>query len=121
MNERQKNFAGKEIFDVVESFLKGKHAETDNEDAIFINPAFAAVIDGATSKSDFRKNGKTTGQWAVQCVMEALQGLSVEATCLEAVSAITARIRNFYLQCLSERNLANRRLPLFDSFFLFSE
>lgn len=28
--------------------------------------------------------------------MEALQGLSVEATCLEAVSAITARIRNFY-------------------------
>lgn len=96
MNERQKNFAGKEIFDVVESFLKGKHAETDNEDAIFINPAFAAVIDGATSKSDFRKNGKTTGQWAVQCVMEALQGLSVEATCLEAVSAITARIRNFY-------------------------
>ena len=113
MNERQKNFAGKEIFDVVESFLKGKHAETDNEDAIFINPAFAAVIDGATSKSDFRKNGKTTGQWAVQCVMEALQGLSVEATCLEAVSAIT--------ECLSERNLANRRLPLFDSFFLFSE
>ena len=96
MNERQKNFAGKEIFDVVESFLKGKHAETDNEDAIFINPAFAAVIDGATSKSDFRKNGKTTGQWAVQCVMEALQGLSVEATCLEAVSAITARIQNFY-------------------------
>lgn len=58
MNERQKNFAGKEIFDVVESFLKGKHAETDNEDAIFINPAFAAVIDGATSKSDFRKTGK---------------------------------------------------------------
>ena len=76
------------MFQIVESFLKGKHAETDNEDAIFINPAFAA--------SDFRKNGKTTGQWAVQCVMEALQGLSVEATCLEAVSAITARIRNFY-------------------------
>ena len=64
------------MFQIVESFLKGKHAETDNEDAIFINPAFAAVIDGATSKSDFRKNGKTTGQWAVQCVMEALQGRS---------------------------------------------
>lgn len=83
-------------FRIVESFLKGKHSEADNEDALFVNPAFAAVIDGATSKSDFRKNGKTTGLWAVQCVMEALQGLSVEATCLEAVSAITARIRNFY-------------------------
>ena len=58
------------MFQIVESFLKGKHAETDNEDAIFINPAFAAVIDGATSKSDFRKDGMTTGQWAVQCVME---------------------------------------------------
>lgn len=61
-----------------------------------MTPVFAAVIDGATSKSDFWEDGKTTGQWAVQCVMEALQGLSAEATCLEAVSAITARIRNFY-------------------------
>lgn len=84
------------MFQIVESFLKGKHAETDNEDAIFINPAFAAVIDGATSKSDFRKDGMTTGQWAVQCVMEALQVLPADATCAEAVAAVTERIHTFY-------------------------
>ena len=96
MDERQAYFVGGNVIRIVESFLKGKHSEADNEDVLFVNPAFAAVIDGATSKSDFRKDGKTTGQWAVQCVMEALQGLPAETACLEAVSAITARIRNFY-------------------------
>lgn len=96
MNDRQTGFAGNGTFSVVESFLKGKHSEEDNEDALLVNSAFAAVVDGATSKSDFREGGKTTGQWAVQCVMEALQTLPVETTYEEAVSVVTGRIRNFY-------------------------
>lgn len=96
MKEEQTRIANTGTFSVVESFLKGKHSEADNEDALFVGPAFAAVIDGATSKSDFRKDGMTTGQWAVQCVMEALQVLPADATCAEAVAAVTERIHTFY-------------------------
>lgn len=96
MNDKPAGNSELNMFRVTESFLKGKHSEEDNEDAIFVGGTFAAVIDGATSKTTFRKDGKTTGQWAAQCVVEALRTLPAAATCQEAVSAVTRHIQRFY-------------------------
>lgn len=144
MNDKPAGNSELNMFRVTESFLKGKHSEEDNEDAIFVGGAFAAVIDGATSKTTFRKDGKTTGQWAAQCVVEALRTLPAAATCQEAVSAVTRHIQRFYaihhleeqvektsgiplygqcrhLQCCSEGNLAGGGLPLPDACILFGQ
>lgn len=48
-------------FDVEEVFLKGKHTPATNEDGIIVTPYFAAVIDGATAKSELEIDGKKRG------------------------------------------------------------
>lgn len=119
MNDKPAGNSELNMFRVTESFLKGKHSEEDNEDAIFVGGTFAAVIDGATSKTTFRKDGKTTGQWAAQCVVEALRTLPAAATCQEAVSAVTRHIQRFYAihhleeQVENIRNSAVRPVPSF--------
>ena len=81
---------------VVESFLKGKKNAQANEDGIFINQHFAAVIDGATSKSDFQKDGKSSGKWAMELVIEAIKKFPKDITVEEAVKQITQKLHNFY-------------------------
>ena len=81
---------------MMEVFLKGKRSEATNEDRIVITPYYIGVIDGATSKSDFRKDGLTTGQWAGRLVEAAVKELPPVSDGQEAVAAITRRIAGFY-------------------------
>ena len=81
---------------MMEVFLKGKVSEAANEDRIVITPYYIGVIDGATSKSDFRQDGLTTGQWAGRLVEEAVKELPPHAAGTEATAAITDRIARFY-------------------------
>lgn len=82
----------------MEVFLKGKSSEAANEDRIVVTPYYIGVIDGATSKSDFRKEEMTTGQWAGRLVEEAVKSLPPSATGPDAVSAITRRMACFYTE-----------------------
>src|SRR5579883_3135115 len=68
----------------------------DNEDFIHLSPAFVAVIDGVTSKTPRRWEGKTGGQVCAQLIDQVLSQLPGDVTAREAVDAITARIRHFY-------------------------
>lgn len=83
---------------VIESFLKGKKNAQENEDGIFINSHFAAVIDGATSKSDFQKDGKSSGKWAMELVIEAIKDFPKNITAAEAVKRITRKLHDFYVE-----------------------
>lgn len=81
---------------ILSTFLKGKITDEQNEDRIVITPHYVGVVDGATSKSSFRKDGKTSGQWAADLVVEAIQSLPVVASMPMAVAIITQRILRFY-------------------------
>ena len=84
-----------EVREAVE-VLKGKKNAQANEDGIFINQHFAAVIDGATSKSDFQKDRKSSGKWAMELVIEAIKNFPKDITVEEAVKQITRKLHNFY-------------------------
>lgn len=85
-------------FVVEECFLKGKKNPDNNEDGILITPDFAAVIDGATSKSDFELDGKKTGKWAMELVLAAIRDFPKDIDAKEAMSRITNGIHSFYVK-----------------------
>lgn len=84
---------------VIEKFILGKNKDQSKcEDIIFINEYFVAIIDGATSKSDYEFNGNSTGRQAALLVEEALSTLPKEANKKESAEYITNHIYNFYLK-----------------------
>lgn len=85
-------------FVVEECFLKGKKSPSSNEDGIIITSDFAAIIDGATAKSDFEMNGKKTGRLAMELALEAIRKFPKDIDAKEAISRITNEIYNFYVE-----------------------
>lgn len=85
-------------FDVEEVFLKGKHTPATNEDGIIVTPYFAAVIDGATAKSELEIDGKKTGRIAMELVIEAIHDFPKDIDANEALKRITEKIHSFYVQ-----------------------
>lgn len=81
---------------IVESYLCGKIDAARCEDAIFTSGAFAAVIDGVSSKTDFRFEGKTTGRLAAELVAGVLGALPPDASLPEFVSAVNEAFARFY-------------------------
>lgn len=81
---------------IAESYLKGKKSPETNEDGIVVTPGYIAIIDGATSKSDFSLNGRKSGRLAMEIVSEAIATLPAEATMPEAMEHITSAISGFY-------------------------
>lgn len=85
-------------FKIEESFLKGKGDECKNEDGIIITDYYAAVIDGVTSKTDFKWKGKTSGKIAMELTINAICHLPIDASVDEAIKIITEAIHQFYQQ-----------------------
>ncbi|MDO7873798.1 hypothetical protein Q5H93_03570 [Hymenobacter sp. ASUV-10] len=84
-------------FKIVESFLMGKHNNSLLcEDAIYYDANFAAVIDGATSKTDFKFDGKSSGRVASELVCEAIKTLDCKSDVISAIELITKKIFDFY-------------------------
>jgi glycerophosphoryl diester phosphodiesterase len=86
-------------YSIVEQTLISK---TDNEavceDAIYIGPHFIAVIDGVTSKTQRRWEGKTGGRIAAETIKEAFGHVPSDATARQAVDILTAAIQSLYKQ-----------------------
>lgn len=85
-------------FVVEECFLKGKKSPSSNEDGIIITSDFAAIIDGATAKSNFEMNGKKTGRLAMELALEAIRKFPKDIDAKEAITRITNEIYNFYVE-----------------------
>jgi hypothetical protein len=82
---------------VLEQFVQGKtgHAP-DCEDQIVVTDNWAAVIDGATSKTSRRYDGLTPGQMAAQLLASALAQMPAHLGALEAVAFLTGQIGAYY-------------------------
>lgn len=75
---------------VVERFLCGKaEARQPCEDAIFINDAFAAVIDGATAKDGRRFGEGSSGLFAARSILASLAGLDPGAAIRDFVAHVS--------------------------------
>ena len=84
---------------LIEQFLSAKNGHNETcEDAIYIGPSFAAIIDGATSKTDRRWNGKTGGRIAAETLKEAFDHIPADATARQTVDLLTAAIQKVYRQ-----------------------
>lgn len=96
MNEKKAGYCS-------ERFLMGKCQDQGLcEDMIVESADFCAVIDGVTSKSDVRYDGKTGGRYAAEVIAKAIEGLDPEETALSALSKLDAAIS----ACYSEKEVA---------------
>lgn len=85
-------------YKVEEVYLKGKKSAESNEDGIILTPDFAAVIDGATSKSAFSMDGKSSGRLSMELVLEAISEFPKDIDAEGAVKAITKKLHDFYIK-----------------------
>lgn len=85
-------------YKVEEVYLKGKKNAASNEDGIILTPHFAAVIDGATSKSAFSMDGKSSGRLSMELVLEAISEFPKDIDAEGAVKAITKKLYDFYVK-----------------------
>jgi hypothetical protein len=82
--------------EVLEKSVTGKISPEACEDAVFVSDHFAAVVDGVTSKSDFRYQGKTTGKLAAEMITDVLAGLSGTENAREIIRKINQKFARFY-------------------------
>jgi serine/threonine protein phosphatase PrpC len=86
-------------YSLIEQFLCAKNGHNETcEDAIYIGPSFVAIIDGATSKTDTRWNGKTGGRIAAETLKTAFDHIPADATARQTVDILTAAIQALYRQ-----------------------
>lgn len=86
-------------YSIVEQSLISKTGNEETcEDAIYIGPHFVAVIDGVTSKTQRRWDGKTGGRIAAEIIKEVFQHIPSDVTARQAVDIFTAAIQIFYMQ-----------------------
>ncbi len=84
---------------IIEQFIEGKNFEPEKcEDVIFFNKHYAAIIDGATTKSKHTFNGQSTGKQVALLIEEALDKLHHKADKKETAHHITQAIYNFYIK-----------------------
>jgi hypothetical protein len=84
-------------YEIEEQLLIPKTGNDEEcEDAIYIGSSFVAVIDGATSKTERRWDGKTGGRIAAVTLKEAFAQIPSDATAREAVDILTGAIKDLY-------------------------
>lgn len=79
---------------VIEQYTAAKSTTTPSEDAVVVNAYYAAVIDGATPKTDFRfPEGETPGHLAARLIADAIMTLPPTSTGKEAIDFISSAMR----------------------------
>ena len=72
--------------------------ESRCEDGMVFSGDFAAVVDGATSKSSLTFGSSTPGRIAKELVCDAIRGLAPDASAQDAVAHIDQHIHDWYRQ-----------------------
>ncbi|QHQ35440.1 protein phosphatase 2C domain-containing protein [Algicella marina] len=86
--------ANRTAFEIIERHLVGKSDDQDLcEDAVFVGSSIVAVLDGATSKSGQRLNGKTGGKCVVDALIHYLQEMPVGLDGRALVDGLSAAVR----------------------------
>lgn len=83
-------------FVVKESFVQGKSLTGVCEDGWVESADYVAVVDGATSKSDFKIDECSTGQKAMEIILETISELSPGLSAFEVIRFINESIVRYY-------------------------
>jgi len=82
---------------VIEQFICSKTGHpSDGEDSLFVSENFAAVMDGATSKSTRKYNRVSPGRACSQMLTKALEDLPTTSTANQAVEYLTSAVFAMY-------------------------
>lgn len=90
---------------IIERFIRGKQDDPDQcEDGIFVNENYIAVIDGVTTKSDRRYDGRRSGRVAMEIICQALSSLSGDLDSITLLNMLSAKIHEFVQKNNCEKN-----------------
>jgi glycerophosphoryl diester phosphodiesterase len=90
--------------EIIEQNLVPKNPKKKSEDGIVVTPDFVAVIDGSTSKSQYRHSlFRTNGRYAMQLVARYISKMPAAISCEQFLTGVTAAIRRHYRQSMMAR------------------
>ena len=89
---------------IIEQQLVAKHPAKKSEDGIVVTDDFVAVIDGSTSKTDYRHSLlRSNGRYAMQLVSRYIRRMPKTTTCEAFLRGVTAYIASHYRKRLLPR------------------
>jgi len=90
--------------EIIEQKLVAKNPKMKSEDGIVITNDFIAVIDGSTSKSQYRHSlFRSNGRYAMQLVSRYIRRMPKNTTCEAFLRGVTAYIRKQYKKSMLSR------------------
>lgn len=107
--------------EIIEQALVPKNPKKKSEDGILVTPDFIAVIDGSTSKTDYRHSlFRSNGRHAMMLVSRYLRHAPRQITCHEFLRGVTAYIRKHYKKSHIQRLLEHPEERLTCSAIIYS-
>lgn len=90
--------------EIIESNLVAKNPAKKSEDGIVVTDDFVAVIDGSTSKSQYRHSMfRSNGRYAMQLTERYIRRMPKNTTCEAFLRGVTAYIRKHYKKSMMNR------------------
>ena len=107
--------------EIIEQTLVGKNPKKKSEDGIVVTADFAAVIDGSTSKSNYRHSWlHSNGRYAMLLTARFIRRMPKQITCDEFLRGVTATIRKHYKKSMLPRLAEHPEDRLTCSVIIFS-
>jgi len=79
---------------IKEKFIESKTGKMiDCEDGLFINDNYIVIVDGATSKNSIKVNGKSSGCYIKDIILESMEKLPIGITAVEAINFLNINIK----------------------------
>ena len=89
---------------IIEQFIEGKRSQKECEDGIVVTPDFIAVIDGSTSKSQYRHSmWRSNGRQAMKIVARYINHMPAKTSSEQFLRGVTAEVRRHYRRAMLER------------------
>ena len=90
--------------EIIEQSLVAKNPKKKSEDAVVVANDFIAVIDGSTSKSDYRHSLlRSNGRYAMQLTARYIHRMPKTTTCEQFMRGVTAYIRKHDKKSMLQR------------------
>ena len=90
--------------EIIEQNLIPKNPAKKSEDGLVVTPDFVAVIDGSTSKSDYRHSlWRSNGRQAMKLVARYIEKMPANITCEKFLTGVTAYVRKQYKKSMLQR------------------
>lgn len=90
--------------EIIEQQIVGKDPRKGCEDGLVVTPDFIAVIDGSTSKSEYRHSmWRSNGRQAMKIVARYIRQMSAKTCCEQFLTGVTAEVRRHYRRSMLPR------------------